>query len=192
VKYGNVRGRVTDVSGAIVSGARGHPDKHGERRLCASLALTKRAITSLPRSTRAHIRCPSPPRISRGVEHQGVIVDLEQTATVDENLAVGTVGETVEVSGAGPLIDTATASEGQVITEEQVQDLPNQGRNPFTVNKLDNNVTPVGDPRFVRYEDQNGTDSQSGCRGSNRYERLYCRRNSDLHFDWRSYICSCD
>jgi hypothetical protein len=95
------------------------------------------------------------------VEHQGVIVDLEQTATVDENLAVGTVGETVEVSGAGPLIDTATASEGQVITEEQVQDLPNQGRNPFTVNKLDNNVTPVGDPRFVRYEDQNGTDSQS-------------------------------
>jgi hypothetical protein len=38
--------------------------------------------------------------------------------------------------------------------------LPNQGRNPFTVNKLDNNVTPVGDLRFVRYEGQNGTDSQ--------------------------------
>ena len=38
--------------------------------------------------------------------------------------------------------------------------LPNQGRNPSTVNKLDNNVTPVGDPRFVRYEGQNGTDSQ--------------------------------
>jgi len=160
VKYGNVRGRVTDVSGAIVSGAE------------VTLANTGTQIVHSTRTNQAGDYAftavdPGTYSVSiaakdfKRVEHKGVVVDLEQTATVDESLAVGTVGETVEVSGSGPLIDTATASEGQVITEEQIQDLPNQGRNPFTVNKLDNNVTPVGDPRFVRYEDQNGTDSQS-------------------------------
>jgi len=159
-RYGNLRGRITDVSGAIISGA--------------DISL-KNTGTQIVRSTRTNQAGdyffaavdPGTYTISvsakdfKRVEHKGVVIDLEQTATADESLAVGTVGETVEVTGSGPLIDTATASEGQVITEEQIQNLPNQGRNPFTVNKLDNNVTPVGDPRFVRYEDQNGTDSQS-------------------------------
>jgi hypothetical protein len=92
---------------------------------------------------------------------KGIIVDLEQTATVDETLSVGAAGDTIEVTGTEPLIDTATASGGQVITEDLVENLPNIGRNPFTVSKLENNVTPTGDPKMVRLEDQNGTDSQS-------------------------------
>jgi hypothetical protein len=158
--YGTVRGRVTDDSGAVI------PD--------ASVILTNDG-TEIARTTRTNpagdyfFTAVEPGTYTvvisaenfKKTEHNGIIVDLEQTATIDEKLAVGTAGETVEVTAAAPLIDTATASEGQLITEDQVQELPNQGRNPFTVNKLDNNVTPVGDPRFVRYEDQNGTDSQS-------------------------------
>jgi len=160
VNYGTVRGRITDASSAVIVD------------VDVTLVNVGTKITRTTRTNQAGdyfftAVAPGTYTVSisaknfKNVEHKGVIVDLEQTATVDEKLVVGTTGETVEVAGTEPLIDTSTASGGQLITEEQVQELPNQGRNPFTVNKLDNNVTPVGDPRFVRYEDQNGTDSQS-------------------------------
>ena len=160
VKYGNVRGRVTDGSGAIVSGAEVTLTNTGTQIVHSTRTNQAGDYVFTAVDPGTYVVSISAKDFKR-VEHKGVVVDLEQTATVDESLPVGTVGETIEVSGSGPLIDTATASEGQVITEEQIEDLPNQGRNPFTVNKLDNNVTPVGDPRYVRYEDQNGTDSQS-------------------------------
>jgi len=157
---GNVRGQVTDVQSSVISGA--------------DVVLINSA-TQLERETRTNdsgdffFSAIGPGNYTlvisadgfKKVVHKDVHVDLQQTATVDEKLDVGVIGQTVSVSGATPLIDTATASGGQVISEQVIQELPNQGRNPFTVNKLDNNVTPVGDPRFVRYEDQNGTDSQS-------------------------------
>jgi hypothetical protein len=158
--YGAVRGRVTDVSGAVIPDARVILTNDGTE--IARTTRTNQAgdyfFTAVGPGTYTVVVTANN---FKRTEHNEITVDLEQTVTADEKLTVGAEGETVEVTGTEPLIDTATASEGQLITEEQVQELPNQGRNPFTVNKLDNNVTPVGDPRFVRYEDQNGTDSQS-------------------------------
>jgi hypothetical protein len=160
VNYGTVRGRIADASGAVITNA--------------DVTLTN-VGTMITRTTHTNEAgdyfytavAPGTYTVSisaknfKNVEHKGIIVNLEETVTVDESLSVGTVGDTIEVTGTEPLIDTATASGGQIITEDQIAVLPNPGRNPFTVNKLDNNVTPVGDPRMVRYEDQNGTDSQS-------------------------------
>ncbi len=158
--YGSVRGRVTDAQGAVVSDA------------IISLINSE---THLDRSTRSNASGayfftavdPGTYTIAistsgfKKTERKDVVIELGATATIDEKLEVGTVGETVNVSAAEPLIDTATASGGQLFSEQQVQDLPNLGRNPFILDKLDNNVTPVGDPRFVRFEDQNGTASVS-------------------------------
>ena len=81
---------------------------------------------------------------------------------MDAKLKTGDVTQQVVVSGeASPLIDTASASEGQTFNTQKLQDLPNLGRNPFVFEKLDNNATPTGDPRFVRAEDQSGTTSIS-------------------------------
>jgi hypothetical protein len=158
--YGTVRGRVTDDSGAVI------PD--------ASVILTNDG-TEIARTTRTNpagdyfFTAVEPGNYTvlisaanfKKTEHTGIVVELEQTATVDEKLAVGTTGETVQVTGTEPLIDTATASGGVVISEDLVENLPNIGRNPFTVSKLETNVTPTADPKMVRLEDQNGTDSQS-------------------------------
>jgi len=88
-------------------------------------------------------------------------VDLGATATVDVTLPIGSTGETVEVQTSEPLIDTASASGGQAFTSVQLTELPNLGRNPFVFELLDNNVTPVGDPRYVRAEDQSGSSAVS-------------------------------
>ena len=92
---------------------------------------------------------------------ESATVALGATATIDATLQVGSAGETVEVQTSEPLIDTASASAGQSFTSQQLTELPNLGRNPFVFEKLDNNVTPVGDPRYVRAEDQSGSSAVS-------------------------------
>jgi hypothetical protein len=88
-------------------------------------------------------------------------VGLAATSTVDVTLQVGSSGDTVEVTASEPLLDTASASGGQLFDKQMVQDLPNLGRNPFIFEKLDSNVTTTGDPRYVRAEDQTGLSQVS-------------------------------
>ncbi len=99
-------------------------------------------------------------------------IALSATSTVDAVLQVGGSGETVEVTASEPLLDTASASGGQLFNKQQIQDLPNLGRNPFIFEKLDSNVTTTGDPRYVRAEDQTGLSQVSVAGapiGSNNY-----------------------
>jgi hypothetical protein len=96
------------------------------------------------------------------MQQTAIVVSIGNTNTVDATLKAGDVTQEVVVAGdTEPLIDTATASEGQTFDTQKLQDLPNLGRNPFVFEKLDNNATPTGDPRFVRAEDQSGTTSIS-------------------------------
>ncbi|HEY2150377.1 MAG TPA: TonB-dependent receptor [Vicinamibacterales bacterium] len=57
-------------------------------------------------------------------------IDLGPAQTIGLNLklAVGALAENVTVSGAAPLIDTATTSVGQVMAERTVQEIPLNGR----------------------------------------------------------------
>jgi hypothetical protein len=95
------------------------------------------------------------------VQIKGIAVDTGVTATADVSMSLGGSTETVEVSAAEPLIDNANANGGQNYTSEQLTELPNLGRNPFVFEKLDVAVTPVGDPRYVRAEDQTGQSTIS-------------------------------
>src|SRR5262249_25752214 len=60
-----------------------------------------------------------------------------------------------------PLIENATASNGQVLDRQKMVDLPNLGRNPFLLSKLATNVVTAGDPRFNRFQDQSGSSQIS-------------------------------
>lgn len=90
-----------------------------------------------------------------------VIVATQQTVALDMPLTVGAAGTTVEVTSETPSIDTATAQNGQVFDTQKMVDLPNLGRNPFLLTKLNNNVTTTGDPRFNRFQDQSGSSAIS-------------------------------
>ena len=93
--------------------------------------------------------------------------------TLDVTLTLGEMSQVVEVTATSPLIDDSTASNGLVIDSQKLENLPNAGRNPFFFSKLDNNVTQVGDPRFVRFQDQSGSSTISLAGGpisGNNYE----------------------
>ena len=66
-----------------------------------------------------------------------------QVATVDFALKVGTQTTVVTVEGAAPQIDTSTADLGTVISTQQVNDLPLNGRNFTQLLSLTPGVAPV-------------------------------------------------
>src|SRR5262245_31917519 len=59
---------------------------------------------------------------------------------LDFRMEVGEVSETVTITAQTPILDTATASRGQVIDEAKVRDLPLLGRNPFLLAVLASGV----------------------------------------------------
>jgi len=159
--YGAVRGLVSDPQGAVVVNA--SVTLTNEQTHVARSSVTNKAGEYL-------FTAVDPGTYSVSIaaagfeEHQQkeIVVGIGATQTIDISLKTGEVTQEVVVAGGGaPLIDTASASEGLALDEQKLQDLPNLGRNPFVFDKLDNNVTPTGDPRFVRAEDQSGTTSVS-------------------------------
>jgi hypothetical protein len=73
----------------------------------------------------------------------GITLEVDQTANLTIKLEVGSVSQTVEVTSAEPLVDTATSSLGQVIDNHEVLSMPLNGRNPFQLGLLVGNTAPV-------------------------------------------------
>ena len=73
----------------------------------------------------------------------GINLQIDQTANLHVTLSVGLVSQTVQVTGAAPLVDSVTSSLGQVIDNKQILNMPLNGRNPFALGLLVGNTTPV-------------------------------------------------
>ena len=63
------------------------------------------------------------PNFHRSVQ-PGISLNVDQKAEVSFQLQVGSVSETVEVTGTAPLLQTQSVEQGQVINEKQMQELP--------------------------------------------------------------------
>jgi hypothetical protein len=158
---GGVRGIVTDQAGAAVPDAMvtAINEATGEKRVTLSTAPGEYMFTAVtPGSYTIQATAPAFKRF----EHRGVVVTTQGFPTVDINLQLGDVTQTVNVNEEVALVEGANASTGQVIDKQKLDDLPNMGRNPFyeTV-KISQNVTPGGDPKFNRMEDQSGSSQIS-------------------------------
>lgn len=68
---------------------------------------------------------------------------VNQTSTIDINMRVGTIQQSVTVEAAGELVQSSTAELGAVVAEKQVNDLPLNGRNFTQLLSLAPGVAPV-------------------------------------------------
>ena len=87
-------------------------------------------------------------------ESKGLIIGTQQFLTLDVSLEVGTLEESITVTGQSPLIDTANASTGGVLDRQALETLPAPGRNAFLIGVTVPTVMPNGDPQFNRQQDQ--------------------------------------
>jgi hypothetical protein len=105
-------------------------------------------------------------------EQKGIRVGAQQFVTIDVNLEVGALQETITVTGEAPLIDTSTASTGAVISTEQLAALPSGGRSAFLFAVTVPTVVASGDSQFNRQQDQTNASLLSlggGTRRGNNY-----------------------
>ncbi len=127
---GTLTGRVTDSAGALIPKA--------------TVTITSEETGAISRTVTGPTGYYTVPFLEPGkydievsltgfnpYRHTGVELLTQQTITENVALAVGATTETVTVSTGSPLIDTATASTGQVLTTEEVSDLPSNGRSPL-------------------------------------------------------------
>ena len=157
---GAIRGNITDAQGAKINGANVFLTNSATNvtRTTATNSSGDYGFVALDPSTYS-LRVEAPGFAS--LERRDITVAIGFTLTMDQLLKASSTNETIDVLAETPIIDTASAANGQTFTAQQLQDLPNMGRNPFILEKLDNNVISQGDPRFVRAEDLNGTTSLS-------------------------------
>src|SRR5688572_22731186 len=114
-----------------------------------------------------------------------VVVSVGDQQRADIGLKGGDVNETVEVENATPLIQTENANVGQVITSQQLTDLPSANRNIYSFLALDSTVNGVGvnssNAEAFRVE-SGGTMSISGSRPSSVTFKIDGQSNNDPTF----------
>src|SRR6059036_3599097 len=122
-----ILGVVKDSSGALIPGV-SITVKHTESGLTRTAVSGERgayAVALLP--VGAYELTTTMPGFKQ-VVRSGINLVVGQEAVVDLTLEVGAAAETVTVSEEAPLVNTTTSSTSGVITEQQVKELPLNGR----------------------------------------------------------------
>ena len=80
----------------------------------------------------------------RSVERKGLQLHVNDKVTVDSSLELGSLTEMVSVIAESALLQTEQASQGAVIDNTKIVNLPLNGRNPFSLAALTPGVQPGG------------------------------------------------
>ena len=135
-----LRGTVSDASGAVVHNATVTITETGTN--ISSVAHTddkgEYFFTGLRPSTysvKAELKG------FRAAERTGVVLAVDQEASLNFTLTPASVSEKVEVSTAAPLLDTESATLGTDVTNEYIKNIPLAGRDFFALTFMAGGVT---------------------------------------------------
>ena len=141
--YGSIVGTVSDVSSATVPGA---------SITLANLGTAETRSSTTDNNGNYEFVNLVPGKYRVDVEKTGfkhftsnqIQVEVQSAVRIDASMQVGDVGQTVEVSGQAPLLQTENATVGQVVEGRIVTDMPLNGRNVFALIALAPGVIPQG------------------------------------------------
>lgn len=132
----DIIGTVTDASGAAVANAKVTAKNTGTNasRSVQTSPSGDYSFTLLPVGTYSlTVEATGFKTYSAG----GITIAVGDRARVDAKMEVGTVTQTVEVTGsAAPVLQTDTSTVGGLLTNNAVQDLPDNGRNVIRLVQL--------------------------------------------------------
>src|SRR5256712_10200357 len=152
---GSISGRVSDPSGAAVPGSQ------------VTVTNTATNVSNSVTTNEAGVYTVlylAPGRYTVVAEAKGfkkllqnIDVRVGDKITLDLPLEVGSVSESVNVTTEAPLLQTGSASAGQVLYRRRISELPLSDGNPFTVVRLAPGIGYIGDLKFSRPLDNNGS-----------------------------------
>lgn len=137
----SITGRVTDSTGAGVPGA---------RVIAVSAASASETVVetndqglySLPALQPGTYNISVTKTGFQTLRENGLQLAVQQVARLDLALQIGQVSESVEVQAQGIVLESETATTGQVIQSKQVSELPLLGRNTYSLAMLVPGVRP--------------------------------------------------
>ena len=137
----SIRGLVTDATQSAVPNA---------KVVATDASRNTQTSTVTDGSGRYVITALPPGNYSLSVEaagfnkysHAAFPLQVQQQATLDVQLTLGAVTTTVEIAASAPLINTTSATLGQVVENKYILSLPLAGRQPLALVALAPGVTP--------------------------------------------------
>ena len=121
---GRINGTVTDNTGAVLPGV-------SVTATSPALIQPQMQVTGADGSYRFLALPPGVYDIGfelagfQNIKREGIRVVINQTLTVDQQLNVATLQETVTVTGESPIVDTSTTAMGTNFTKELLTEIPN-------------------------------------------------------------------
>ncbi len=138
----NIRGTISDPSGAVVQNATitARQIETGLTRTSTSDSAGSFLILELPVG---HYQLEVTAKGFRKYFQEGISLNVNETASVPVHLAVGPEGEKVQVESDAELIQPTVTSLGQAVLEQEIVDLPLNGRNFSQLGTLQPGVMPL-------------------------------------------------
>jgi len=139
---GNIRGTVTDPTGALVQGAtiaaiqadtgfkRTTTTNHQGDYLLLELPVGQYRVEVIAKGFREYVQ-------------GGILLNVNETASVAVRLAVGSEKEQVSVQADAELIESTVSTMGKVVGQRELEDLPLDGRNFSQLGLLQPGVAPI-------------------------------------------------
>ncbi|MGH9656965.1 MAG: carboxypeptidase regulatory-like domain-containing protein, partial [Bryobacteraceae bacterium] len=140
---GELTGAIRDSTGAVVPNAQisATNEDTGLTRKVRSNELGYYTVPLLPPGL---YRMTVQKEGFRSLERKGLRLHVNDKVTLDYSLEVGSLAETLSVTAEAPLLQTEQASQGAVIDNTKIVNLPLNGRNPFSLAALAPGVQPGG------------------------------------------------
>lgn len=141
---GGVVGRVTDATGAVVPGA-SIKITNVETNIVQSGPSNRSGDFTILYLPPGQYLLNASAAGFRTYKRTQFTLAIDQTLRIDIPLEVGLASESVTVSDAPPLLNTESATRGEVTTEEEIKEIPLAGRNFSDLALLTGGVIPKGD-----------------------------------------------
>ena len=143
-----ITGRITDSSGAAVLGAQ-VTARDVNRGTEWPTVANEEGIYAFPRVPPGTYEIKVEASGFRTAVRPNIVLELNQRARIDIQLQIGTISETVTVSGTAPLLQTDTTQVGAVISSNTNVNLPLNGRNFIMLTLLAPGVTTTNPSAWV-------------------------------------------
>jgi hypothetical protein len=164
---GSISGTVTDPSGAAVARATVilRNASTGLERRVPTNASGDYQFLAIPVGENYSVRVEAAG--FRTAVQSNIKLEVNQKYKADFKLAVGTVSQTVEVTGTTAQVDTSSTQVGDVIGEKKLTSLPLNGRSYIDLLGLQAGVIPIssGASQHDRFVSGNGDSGQVSVNG---------------------------
>jgi hypothetical protein len=139
---GNIRGTVTDPSGAVIRGATvtARQTETGLSRTATTDRNGNYVLLELPVG---YYRVQVAAKGFQEYVQDGITLNVNETAAVPARLAIGSEKEQVLVSADAALVEPTVTSMGKVVEQQELVDLPLNGRNFSQLGLLQPGVVPL-------------------------------------------------